>query len=50
MDDYQAGIWSPHPKYAVLPVLLVMGVVGWVAAKNPTTSPIASFHRKPRKS
>lgn len=39
MSNHLAGVWGPHPKYAVLPVLLVMGVVGWVAAKNP--GPIA---------
>jgi hypothetical protein len=40
MGNHQAGIWGPHPKYAVLPVILVLGVVGWVAAKNP--GPIAA--------
>ena len=40
MGNYRADIWGPHPKYAVLPVLLVLGVVGWVAAKNP--GPIAA--------
>ena len=40
MGNHQAGIWGPPPKYAVLPVLLVLGVVGWVAAKNP--GPIAA--------
>ena len=40
MGIHKAGIWGPHPKYAVLPVLLVLGVVSWVAAKNP--GPIAA--------
>ncbi len=42
MGDYQAGIWGPHPRCGVLPVLLVMGVVGWVAAKTPVTRPMDS--------
>jgi hypothetical protein len=35
MNACQGSIWGPHPKYAVLPVLLVVGVVGWVAYTNP---------------
>ena len=35
MDPYRGSIWGPHPKHAILPVLLVLGVVGWVAYKNP---------------
>ena len=34
MGNHQTGIWGSHPKYAFLPVLLVLGVGGWVAAKN----------------
>jgi hypothetical protein len=40
MENHPAGIWGPHPKYAVLPLVLVLGVVGWVAAENP--GPIAA--------
>jgi hypothetical protein len=35
MGNHQADIWGPHPKHAILPMLLVLGVVGWVAYKNP---------------
>jgi len=44
MGTTMSNIWGPHPKYAVLPVLLVVGVVGWVAAKNP--GPIAALTAK----
>jgi hypothetical protein len=40
MEDHPASTWGPHPKYAILPLVLVLGVVGWVAAKNP--GPIAA--------
>ena len=35
MTSYRANNWGPHPKHALLPLLLVLGVVGWVAYKNP---------------
>lgn len=35
MGTTMSSIWGPHPKYAILPVMLVLGVIGWVAAKNP---------------
>lgn len=35
MTAYWGTTWGPHPKYALLPLLLVLGVVGWVAYKNP---------------
>jgi hypothetical protein len=36
------GLLGPHPKYAVVPVLLVFGLLGWVAANNPAPSAAAS--------
>lgn len=35
MTSYRGNNWGPHPKHALLPLLLVLGVVGWVAYKNP---------------
>lgn len=40
MATIPAGSLGPHPKYAVLPVLLVLALLGWVAANNP--APVAS--------
>lgn len=34
MTAYRGNIWGPHPKHAILPLLLVLGAVGWVAYKN----------------
>jgi hypothetical protein len=36
------GLPGPHPKYAVVPVLLVFGLLGWVAANNPAPSAAAA--------
>lgn len=35
MFSWESSVWGPHPKYAVVPVLAVIAVVGWVAANNP---------------
>jgi hypothetical protein len=35
MVGFPNKFWGPHPKHAILPVLLVVGVVGWVSAQNP---------------
>ena len=35
MKGWNSSIWGPHPKYAILPVLFVLGVVGWLAYKQP---------------
>jgi hypothetical protein len=35
MMTISPGLLGPHPKYAVVPVLLVLGLLGWVAANNP---------------
>ena len=35
MTAYRGHAWGPHPKHALLPLVLVLGVVGWVAYKNP---------------
>jgi hypothetical protein len=35
MGTAMSNIWGPHPKYAILPVILVLGVIGWLAAENP---------------
>ena len=36
------GLPGPHPKYAVVPALLVLGLLGWVAANNPAPSAVAA--------
>jgi len=35
MGTTMSNIWGPHPKYAILPVILVLGVIGWLATENP---------------
>ena len=35
METIVSDIWGPHPKYAILPVILGLGVIGWLAAENP---------------
>jgi hypothetical protein len=35
MFAWDSSVLGPHPKYAIVPVLAVLAVVGWVAAKNP---------------
>jgi len=35
MVGFPGTFWGPHPIHAILPVLLVLGVVGWVVAQNP---------------
>ena len=40
MATFPTGFFGPHPKYAVVPVLLTLGMLGWIAANNP--APVAS--------
>jgi len=36
------GLLGPHPKYAVVPMLLAFGLLGWIAANNPAPSAAAA--------
>ena len=35
MSRWNSRVWGPHPKYAILPALCVLGVVGWLAYRYP---------------
>lgn len=42
MATWNSRVWGPHPKYAIGPVLAVLGIVGWLAYKNPQPVEIPS--------
>jgi hypothetical protein len=32
MPQFPPGFFGPHPKYAVLPVCILLGVIGWAVS------------------
>lgn len=44
MAGWNPNVWGPHPKHAILPAVMVLGIIGWIASANrqPIDSPTAT--------